>query len=642
MIINMFITEGRSGQVAFFVLLFIFLLQLFRKKIVWGITLGVIVLPLLFVGGYKLSPNFHERVYTAWKEVKNVHYALDTSIGHRLYFWVTSWEVFEDHPLIGVGTGDYKEAYALKNLEQYPRLPPLIQNTENPHNQYVLVLAQLGLLGFVSLLSIFVLQVRQSFEVDEEYQRIRLAFPLLFLTIMLSESYLIVNETGFVFSLFAAVLYKRKTKHEAGVTDSRKHWLILSFRSNIDGSACAQHIDDRLPFFLERGIVPVMLTGTIGKKSDRWPHFRCMSVAPSGIRFELRHFLRKRYKKRWQFKLVETILLLPILPFYLLEKIIINLESEWSWFVSASIRGYFLYRRYKPEVVYSTGGTASAHIAGEIISRLTGLPWIAETQDPLMHDEGWRRGKRVKAVYLWIEKRICRNADVFLFLAAAARKNMANRSHMPECGKVIYPGANPAMFSPNLYQKSKYCHFAHFGTLDGTRNLIIFLTALNKLIDQHKIDSAQVKVDVYGSLDGGSRKAIEEFAMQDMVTDHGKIPRKEALRIMQNTECLLLIQNTIFFSSETIPSKVYEYMLTGRPILGLVYQNPELESMLQKSGNFPVAADDVDAVASALEKIIAMYNDNSLNDWQPYTEWTVAKAVDQLIHLGEQAARRIK
>ena len=197
------------------------------------------------------------------------------------------------------------------------------------------------------------------------------------------------------------------------------------------------------------------------------------------------------------------------------------------------------------------------------------------------------------------------------------------------------------MFQQGLYEKRQHCHFAHFGTLDGTRNLIVFLTGLKKLIDEHKVDKSLVKVDVYGSLDGGSRKAIKDFSLHDVVINHGVMPRKEVLLAMQKTECLLLIQNTIFFSSETIPSKVYEYMLSGRPILGLVYQNPDLESMLQKSGNFSVPADDVEAVAEAIERIIALYNDNSLDNWQPYQEWTVAKAVDQLIHFGEEASRRI-
>jgi hypothetical protein len=420
---------------------------------------------------------------------------------------------------------------------------------------------------------------------------------------------------------------------------AKRYWLILSYRSNIDGSACAQHIDDRLPFFDAQGITPVLLTGPVGKRSVRWLHFRCPSIAPSGIRFELRHFLQKRLRKRWQFKLVETLLLLPVLPFYLLEKIIINIESEWSWFFLASIRGYFLCRRYRPEAIYSTGGSASAHIAGSMLRRVTAVPWLAETQDPLVHDQGWRRGKRVLAGYKWLERHICRNADSFIFLTRAARDNMAARTAMPGCGKVIYPGAAPDVFKGGLYKKGEHCHFAHFGTLNGTRNLMVFLQALRLLIDEGRVEPDIVRVDVYGTIDAGTEKTICDLKLDSLVTDHGFIPRKEALLAMQKTDCLVLVQNTIFFSTETIPSKVYEYLLSGRPTLGLIYENEELHAMLVESGNFPVPAVDVEAVAGGVEKIIELFGSNQLASWLKYDDLTVAKAVDELIALGTKSAK---
>ena len=421
-----------------------------------------------------------------------------------------------------------------------------------------------------------------------------------------------------------------------------RHWLILSYRSNIDGSACAQHIDDRLPFFEKKGIIPVLLTGPIGKRFRQRPHFRSWSVAPSGIRFELRHFLRKRFSKRWQFKTVETVLLLPVLPFYLLEKIIINLESEWSWFFLASIRGYFLCRRYRPEVIYSTGGTASAHVAARFISRATGLPWLAETQDPLVHDHDWTRSKMVRRIYEWLEREICAHAEGLIFPAQAACRNMAARTGMPNCGKVIYPGANPAFFQKGLYEKGPRCHFAHFGTLAGSRNLVVFLKAVSTLITDKEVDRDLVRIDVYGSLDGASRKSVEETGLGDLVVDHGPLARKDALAAMEKADCLLLVQNTIFFSSETIPSKVYEYMQSGRPVLGLVYRNRELTEMLRKDGYFVAPADDAETVATEVKRIVDAFRHDSLPCIIQSGEWTVAKAVDQLVVLGEDAAKQIR
>jgi glycosyltransferase involved in cell wall biosynthesis len=415
-----------------------------------------------------------------------------------------------------------------------------------------------------------------------------------------------------------------------------KKWLIFSYRANISGSACSQHIDDRLPHLVKRNITPVLLSGMIGDRSTEWLHYRCCSIAPSGIRFELRHFLRKKFKKRWLFKTVETLLLLPVLPFYLLEKIILNLESEWSWFFVASFRGYFLCRKYRPTVIYSTGGTASAHVAAGIVSRLTGLPWLAETQDPLVHDHDWTRGERVLNVYKWLERKICRQADSFIFLTQAARENMADRTGMKACGKVIYPGADPGLFNESRYQKGDVCHFAHFGTLAGSRNLVVFLRALDSLIQEKKIHREQVQIDIYGSLDGASRKVMDETDLHDLLTDHGVVNRKKAVLEMQKADCLLLIQNTIFFSSETIPSKVYEYMLSGRPIFGLIYHNLELESMIREGGYFLAQADDVEAVASEVMRILHSFSETSFASWSKNDKRIVTMAVDQLISLADK------
>jgi len=420
------------------------------------------------------------------------------------------------------------------------------------------------------------------------------------------------------------------------MAERKRYWLILSYRANIDGSACSQHIDDRLPFFAEKGVTPVLLTGPVGDRSTRWIHYRCGSIAPSGIRFELRHFLRKRFRKRWQFKLVESLLLLPVFPFYLLEKLLINLESEWSWFFVAAVRGYFLCRRYRPQVIYSTGGTASAHVAADMIRSLTKLPWLAETQDPLVHDHEWRRGTRVLKVYRWLERRICEHADSFIFLAQAAREHMAARTGLQECGKVIYPGSVPSFFQPGIYRKNPACHFAHFGTLGGNRNLVVFTRALQMCLQANRFDRSLVRVDVYGALDGLSARTIEEAGLQDLVTHHGMLARKEALLAMQKADCLLLVQDTVFFSSETIPSKVYEYLLSGRPILGLVHHNAELSSMLAESGNFPAAADSPEAVAEELAKIVTHFREDSFGKREHPRQWTVSSAVDRLIELGER------
>jgi O-antigen ligase len=212
MSVNMFITEGRAGQLAFFVLLILLVFQYFRKNIRKGLLVAGVAVPLLFAGGYTLSPTFQQRVDAARNEIAVFDSNPNTSIGLRLLFWQNSWQIIRMHPLAGVGTGDFQRAYSWINMKYSPRMVA----TDNPHNQYILVLCQFGLMGLAALLSIFFLQIRAALQSGDDLRRLRLALPVLFLTIMLTESYLIVYETGFFFALFSAVLFKSGESRGAG------------------------------------------------------------------------------------------------------------------------------------------------------------------------------------------------------------------------------------------------------------------------------------------------------------------------------------------------------------------------------------------------------------------------------------------
>ncbi len=637
MVVNMFLTEGRAGQLVFFVLMALLLLQVFHRNRLRAVLVIVVLLPSLFMAGYTLSPVFRQRVDAARTEIRQFRHNPDTSVGMRLLYWRNSWEIIRRHPWYGVGTGGFEAAYAQVNSEK----SPLSFTTDNPHNQYVLVTTMLGLPGLAALLLIFAVMFHQAFVIRDRWQRVRLAFPLFFLTIMVTESYLKVYETGFFFTVFAAVLYGRISRKVRELRLSGQPcWLILSYRANIEGSACSQHLDDRLPCLRARGIEPILLSGPVGPRSSAWIHFQIHSLAPSGIRFEVRHFLRRHLHRRWQFKIVETILLLPVFPFYLLEKIIINLESEWSWWVLASLRGAWLCRQLRPRVIYSTGGSASAHVAAMLIGKWTGTCWLAETQDPLVHDHDWQRSTTVLHLYRWLEKKICLHADRFIFLVRAAMEHTDLRVGGECRGAVIYPGSVPDFFKKDVYAKGSKCHFAHFGSLAGTRNLAVFFAALRRVLDRDPAAENLLQVDVYGSFDRISEQAMEEYALENLVVRHGPVARKEALGAMQRTDCLLLIQNIIYFSCETIPSKVYEYLLSGRPVLAMLYNNPELAAMLNHEPHLVAAADSVRETARAIALMLKRFRETDFTSVEGEGLWTVDRAVRNLVQLADQCPKK--
>lgn len=205
MIFNIFITLGRSGQAAFFMLMALLLFQYFRRNVLKAVLLALILLPLVFTAAYRFSPVFHTRMDMVQQEIMTFEKNQDSSVGLRLLYWKNSWEIIRHSPWFGVGTGDFNSAYSRINGQTSPHIP----STDNPHNQYIFIAVQLGLFGLLSLLGLFGVQFYQAWQMRDGWQRIRLAFPLFFLVIMMTDSYLNTYSSGFLFSLFSAVLSKK-------------------------------------------------------------------------------------------------------------------------------------------------------------------------------------------------------------------------------------------------------------------------------------------------------------------------------------------------------------------------------------------------------------------------------------------------
>jgi O-antigen ligase len=209
MTINMFITGGRAGQVGFFVMLSVLIFQIFDKERIKSLIVIFIVIPAIFFTAYMSSELFQDRVDKAISQSIKFSDSNDTnnhtSIGLRLNFTKNSLEVIRHNPLLGVGTGDFPNAYNKINQINSPKM----SKTTNPHNMYILIAMQLGLVGLVSMLSIFYYQIKLSFYSPNKFiQNMGLTLPLVYLVIMLSESYLLGHFTTLVFVFFSSFLYK--------------------------------------------------------------------------------------------------------------------------------------------------------------------------------------------------------------------------------------------------------------------------------------------------------------------------------------------------------------------------------------------------------------------------------------------------
>ncbi|WP_088437454.1 O-antigen ligase family protein [Sulfurospirillum diekertiae] len=164
----------------------------------------LIVLPTIFFIAYSSSTLFNTRIHEGLNDIHMIDKNPNTSVGLRMTFAMNTLQIIKTNPIFGVGTGDFPNEYEKVNMKRSPSALP----TVNPHNMYLLVLAQTGIVGLLLLLSIFYIQIQSFFKSNDSLAPLRLALPLLFLTIMLSDSYLLGHHTALLFVYFSAILYK--------------------------------------------------------------------------------------------------------------------------------------------------------------------------------------------------------------------------------------------------------------------------------------------------------------------------------------------------------------------------------------------------------------------------------------------------
>lgn len=144
-----FITPGRSGYLVFIVCLLVL--------IFWG-TQGkkrvcfMVLVPLGIFLVMMTSPVVKGRIQLGLDELQTYEQdKTESSMGLRIVFWKNTFAVLKkmEHPVLGYGTSGFETAYAaqVEGQNGWQGAP-----TTDPHNQFLKILVEHGLVGFILFL----------------------------------------------------------------------------------------------------------------------------------------------------------------------------------------------------------------------------------------------------------------------------------------------------------------------------------------------------------------------------------------------------------------------------------------------------------------------------------------------------------
>jgi len=213
---NLFINDGRTGQLAFLVGIFATVFIHFKINLK-SIGIALVLIAVLFSGAFQLSSKFQQRVEAAQSDIHKITQGnLDSSWGYRVAMYRVAADIFKENPLIGVGVGDYQSAAKTaldKNDHGFSEAFKTFLPKRHFHNQYLNVLVQGGLIGLILMLMIFYYLVKLTIE-DPELKELSLIFAVVMLTAFLPEPLWLKQFTNMLFILFMGLFLGASLHHD--------------------------------------------------------------------------------------------------------------------------------------------------------------------------------------------------------------------------------------------------------------------------------------------------------------------------------------------------------------------------------------------------------------------------------------------
>jgi O-antigen ligase len=200
---NLFLTSGRTGQLAFAVGLFVLAIVSFKSKVralLVTIVLGVGILSIAFT----VSTTFHNRIITGKNNLIDVvekqNYC--TSWGSRIGAWILAKEMIVSDPVLGVGNADNMYQFHILIDTKHPKMKCMHKSFMHMHNQYLQIWTSIGIIGLIFFALIFYHLYRLKIK-DRELSNIRYVYMAVLLFALIPE---VLLHRQFSMALFALMV----------------------------------------------------------------------------------------------------------------------------------------------------------------------------------------------------------------------------------------------------------------------------------------------------------------------------------------------------------------------------------------------------------------------------------------------------
>jgi len=268
----------------------------------------------------------------------------------------------------------------------------------------------------------------------------------------------------------------------------------------------------------------------------------------------------------------------------------------------------------KVDAIVSSGPPHSLHLIALQLKKDLNLPWLSDFRDPWTDIDYLHQlplTEKSKRKHSKLEKEVLNHSDAVVVVGETMRQNYLDEN---ENTLVITNGYDQGPFdSHSDVKRDIEFSITHIGLMNEDRNPTVLWKVLSNLCKADKDFSDALRIRLIGKVSELVLAEIEEFGLSKNFELVEYLPHEEVLKYQRKSQVLLLAVNNVDSAKGIITGKIFEYLISKRPIIAIAPIDGDLAEIIKetKSGDV-IDFEDKTILEVVIKKLYTKYKDGNL------------------------------
>ena len=257
-------------------------------------------------------------------------------------------------------------------------------------------------------------------------------------------------------------------------------------------------------------------------------------------------------------------------------------DSRKNW-VKPSVKYLSTYiTDFNIDTIITTGPPHSLHLIGLKLKSKLGVKWIADFRDPwttIGYHKELKLTKASQQKHKSLESLVLKTADQIVVTSSNTKIEFQNKTSQPIT--VITNGYDNEHNQSAVLDKK--FSIAHIGSLLSKRNPEILWKALQDLIAENESFAKHFQLKLVGAVSDDILSTLELYDLINYIDKVGYVSHNESVRFQKESQVLLLIEIDSEDTKCIIPGKLFEYMVSNRPIVAMGPKQSDVEVIINET-----------------------------------------------------------